>query len=489
MLRCSPLFASSATIVLVFTVLASAMAQPPNSSPNLLIVLADDMGYGDLGVTGSQFIKTPKIDALAASGVFCTRAYVASPVCSPSRAGLLTGRDPRRFGYQDNLNSAARTYSTRPELLGLPITEKTLARQLQACGYATALVGKWHLGMGEWHHPNNRGFEYFCGMLGGWHDYFPGASKHQLQRNGVPLTEFSSDYLTDFFTDEAVRWIADLNRRDADKPWFLYLSYNAPHSPMQATKDDLAACQHIANSKRRTYAAMMRALDRGVGRVMKLLTQTGEREETLIVFLSDNGGATNNASWNGLLSGAKGSLREGGIRVPMIWSWPGRLPADTKYDQVVSSLDILPTFLAAAGIQPPPLAAPAMHEHAENRRRIVARYGPYDGVNLFEAFKTPDVARAQSLFWRLQGQAGVLHGDTKLVRLSHRPAQLFDTLHDVGEQEDLVRRDSRLAAQLFEELGAWEASLPTVPLWGSSPHWAGHSAQTYDEWQPRAEPR
>ena len=200
--------------------------------PNILLILADDMGYGDLGCMGSEHLMTPNLDQLAESGVLCTQAYVASAVCSPSRAGLITGRDPRRFGYEGNLNQTSSHYATRPELLGLPPGEHTLGNHLRDAGYRTGIIGKWHLGTGELFHPQARGFDYFCGMLGGGHGYFPDPMKNQLERNGEPLREFSSPYLTDFFTDEAVRWIQENNRSNTnDKPWFLYLSYNAPHGP------------------------------------------------------------------------------------------------------------------------------------------------------------------------------------------------------------------------------------------------------------------
>ena len=167
--------------------------------PNILVILADDMGYGDLGVTGSVHLRTPHLDSLVKSGVFCHQGYVCSPVCSPSRAGLFTGRDPRRFGYQANLNQGAAAYDTRPELLGLPPGEHTLGDHLRSAGYATALIGKWHMGMGEAFHPLKRGFDYYCGMLTGSHTYFLKANQHRIERNGQPVQEFSNPYLTDFF--------------------------------------------------------------------------------------------------------------------------------------------------------------------------------------------------------------------------------------------------------------------------------------------------
>ncbi|MGD7653751.1 MAG: sulfatase-like hydrolase/transferase [Verrucomicrobiales bacterium] len=469
-----------------FLVLIVALALPASAkTPNILFILADDMGYGDMGLTGSRTIKTPNLDALARSGVFCTQGYVPSAVCSPSRAGILTGRDPRRFGYEGNLNDAAENYATRPELLGLPPGELTLGDHLRAAGYRTGLIGKWHLGAGGAFHPNQRGFDHFCGMLNGSHSYFPTAEKNHLERNGKPLTEFSSPYLTSFFTDEALDWTGS---GDSDSPWFLFLSYNAPHTPMEATKEDLALYSDIKSGKRRTYAAMMHSLDQNIGRLITHLNDTRQLENTLIAFLSDNGGATTNASWNGRLSGAKGSLREGGVRVPFFLSWPGTLPQGNTYPQPVSALDLLPTFLAAAGADPLPQRQPLSHEDRKNHQRMTETYGAYDGINLLPVLAGRETAPERLLFWRLQGQAAVLKGDHKLIALSHRPAQLFRPATDPGEQSDLSASQAETFRTLFTELGNWQSTLPTVPLWDSSPYWWGDSAQIYDTWAPRSEP-
>lgn len=470
--------------------------------PNILLILADDMGYGDLGYTGSQTLETPHLDSLARNGRFCKQAYVASPVCSPSRAGLLTGRDPRRFGYEGNLNQSAANYATRPELLGLPPGEHTLADHLGAAGYETALIGKWHQGMGPGFHPNERGFDFFCGMLGGSHSYFLESGKGSLERNGKSLDEFSSSYVTDFFTDEAVKWIEQQSAPESPKPWFMFLSYNAPHAPMQATEEDLQRFEHITNGKRRTYAAMMYALDRGIGRVIEQLESSGVSEETLIVFFSDNGGATSNGSWNGPLSGAKGCLKEGGVRVPMIWSWPGKIGTKTQletsqttepveFEGIASSLDLLPTFLAAADAKPLPLSPPASHIDKRNQRRMIAAYGEYDGINLLPYLRNDsDVSELpdRMLFWRLQGQAAVLSDKDKLIRLNHRPAQLFRPASDAAELNDVASGQPARFRELYQTLGAWEAMLPTVPLWGSSPFWDSESAEHYDNWSVRPEP-
>ena len=465
-----------------------AVADASAAKPNILLILADDMGYGDLQCMGSQQLRTPHLDQLAQSGVLCKRAYVASSVCSPSRAGLLTGRDPRRFGYEGNLNKGHAAYATRPELLGLPTGEHTLGDHLKATGYSTALIGKWHQGTGPGFHPNRRGFDDFCGMLGGGHNYFPTPQKHSIERNGERVSEFSSPYITDFFTDEAVNWI-DRQHENSSKPWFMFLSYNAPHSPMQATETDLELFAHITDKKRRTYAAMVYALDRGVGRIRKHLTNLGLLENTLIVFFSDNGGATSNASWNGPLSGAKGCMKEGGIRVPMFWSWPGTIPSDQKSDAVMSSLDLLPTFLSAAKGKPLPLNEVRSHENGRSRRKAVAEYGAYDGIDLLPILQQKQPGTSRRLFWRLQGQATVLSGNDKLIRLSHRPAQMFSPSTDEGELKDLAASQPERFRELFQQLGDWEAILPTVPLWGSAPMWNAESAKHYDKLLPRSEPR
>ena len=457
--------------------------------PNILLILADDMGYGDLGCMGSEHLMTPNLDQLAESGVLCTQAYVASAVCSPSRAGLITGRDPRRFGYEGNLNQTSSHYATRPELLSLPPGEHTLGNHLRDAGYRTGIIGKWHLGTGELFHPQARGFDYFCGMLGGGHGYFPDPMKNQLERNGEPLREFSSPYLTDFFTDEAVRWIQENNRSNTnDKPWFLYLSYNAPHGPRQAKPEDEAIFKSIKDPKRRTYAAMVYSMDQGIGRVLSLLKETKQLENTLICFFSDNGGATSNGSWNGPLSGVKGCLKEGGIRIPMIWSWPSKIPHQPKQEGVFSSLDLLPTFCAAADSKPLPLSEPRSHEDKNNRTKMVKKFGEYDGVNLLPVLQGEKPAPRRTLFWRLQGQAAILDGTEKLIDLSHRPAEMFQPSMDVAEAKNLMSDDATRATELFQMLGAWQSLLPTIPLWGSSPYWSGQSAQHYDQWAPRPEP-
>jgi arylsulfatase B len=325
-------------------------------------------------------------------------------------------------------------------------------------------------------------------MLGGGHSYFPTAGKNQLERNGQKLTVFSSPYLTDFLTDEAIRWMGASDGPDSP-PFFLYLAYNAPHAPMEANADDLTLFSHIADPKRRTYAAMMYALDRGVGHVLDWLQKEKKISNTLMVFCSDNGGATSNGSWNGDLAGAKGTLLEGGVRVPMIWSWPGKIPAGQRHDSPVSSLDLLPTFLAAAGAKPLPLAPTSRHEDADNRRRASKLYGDYDGINVLPLFAATTQSPKRTLFWRLQGQRAVLHGEDKLIALSHRPPQLFQPKNDPGERADLAGSEPAKMKELFKRLGEWEASLETAPLWDESPRWWGDSAHIYDTWSPRAEPR
>jgi arylsulfatase A-like enzyme len=289
------------------------------------------------------------------------------------------------------------------------------------------LIGKWHLGDGGIFHPNQRGFDEFCGMLSGGHTYFPGTGKNQIQRNGKPVTKFPSSYLTDFFTDEAIRW---MGAKD-DKPFFLYLSYNAPHTPMEATEEDLKAYSHIEDKNRRTYAAMIRALDCGVGRVLDWLKTEDKDSNTLVVFLSDNGGG-------------KGSLTEGGIRVPFAAQWPGRIPKGLVYQHPVISLDILATIAALANAPLDP-----------------AR--PLDGVNLMP-FLTGEKSGAphDALYFRMFdiGAYAVRGGGHKLlIEAKNTGARLYDLKQHVGETKDLAGSKPEALAELEKRRIAWDAQL------------------------------
>lgn len=473
-------YVSCKTILLVLLMLSGkgiAQNNPENgesSRPNIMIILADDMGYGDMGYTGSAKIKTPNLDKLAENGMFCNAAYVTASVCAPSRAGLLTGRIPQRFGFENNLPAWNKEMPTQERFHGLNPYELTIANHLKNVGYETAIIGKWHLGEASVHHPNNRGFDYFCGMLKGSHNYFPENNKSTIQRNGTLLTTFSSPYLTDFFTDEGVKWIEG----HKDKPWFLYMSYNAPHTPMQAKEEDLAACSHIKDKGRRTYAAMVQALDRGVGRLVQKLKEEGVYENTLIVFFSDNGGATNNHSWRGPFSGSKGNMREGGIRVPMIWHWPAVIRPG-KTDAVISSLDLLPSFLAAAHAKP-------VETFDGKGKKQVPR--TYDGYNIIPILTGEYQAMERRLFFRLQGQSCVLDGEDKFIRLTHRPAQYFRPFEDLGERNDLSQKYGKRYLELYEILFQWEYSLPTYPHNQTSPKWMKNTANSYDNIIPIPEP-
>lgn len=458
--------------------------QAPASRPNVLLIISDDMGYGDLGCMGTTEIQTPHLDALAADGRLCSQAYVASSVCAPSRAGLITGRHPCRIGFEANLNNWTELTPTRRDFYGLHPSEATLADHMRANGYRTVAVGKWHLGYEDSHYPTARGFDAFVGMRGGGHNYFLEPGRGSIERNGEPVAEFSSPYITDFFTDEALRYIGDPRlRNEDDKPWFMYLAYNAPHTPMQATDEDLAHYAHIKDPKRRTYCAMVHALDRGVGRIVAHLKETDQYDNTLIVFFSDNGGARNtNASWNGPLSGSKGNLREGGVRVPMFFTWPDRIPAgEGTYDGVLSALDLLPTMLASCGGAPIPLT------DGQGRNQ-----GPrvYDGIDVLPYLISGEATPERTMFWRLQGQTSVLvNSGDKLIRVAHRPAQFFQLTTDLGEQNDLALTHSERVLELYRLIHDWERSMPVYPYFNTSPYWRGPTAQNYDEYVPTDEPR
>ncbi|MBK8978305.1 MAG: sulfatase-like hydrolase/transferase [Planctomycetes bacterium] len=412
---------------------AAAIAQAPaRRPPNIVVILADDLGYGDLGVQGCRDVATPHIDSIAADGVRFTDGYVTCPVCAPTRAGLLTGRYQQRFGLELNPGpeaSAAANY-------GLPRDQPTLAERLRAgtgdLHWATGMVGKWHLGYQRELQPMSRGFESFFGFLSGANDYLKARESTPILRGFEPVEE--TDYLTTAFAREAVAFIDAHHER----PFFLYVPFNAVHAPLQARDEDRARFPDVTAPKRLTYAAMLAALDDAVGAILGALAEHGLEKDTLVVFLSDNGGPTQQTtSRNDPLRGVKGQVFEGGIRIPFLMRWPGTLPAGRVEHRPVISLDVVPTVLAAAGVP--------------------VRDGPdLDGVDLLPFLTGPrDDRPHETLFWRFGAQSAVRHGDLKLVRRDDTTA-LFDLAADIGEAHDLAAERPDDVAALSEAFAAWE---------------------------------
>jgi arylsulfatase A-like enzyme len=427
---------------LVTSRLRFLQAAPAVGRPNIIVIVADDLGYADIGVHGCKDIPTPNIDSIAQNGVRFTNAYVSCPVCSPTRAGLMTGRYQQRFGHEFNPGQV-----TSPSVkFGLPLSQVTLADILKGDGYATGLVGKWHLGQDPEFHPMKRGFDEYFGFLGGSHSYVDAKAdpRNLILRGTEPADE--KEYLTDAFTREALAFI---DRRKA-QPFFLYLTYNAVHNPLQATKKYLDRFASIADERRRTYAAMLSAMDDGIGAVLAKLRQSGIHDDTLVFFISDNGGPSfpdrGNASNNLPLRATKGTVYEGGIRVPFLLQWPNRLPRGRAYDNPVISLDILPTAAAAARAQLP--AGPAI-----------------DGVDLMPYIRgRRSTSPHDILFWRFGQQHAVRKGNWKLVRLAQQPDELYDLASDISESNNLAAAKPDVVQKLSEELAAWESGL-SPPLW------------------------
>lgn len=431
----------------LFALLASALLSLAADRPNILIIVSDDQGYADAGFQGSKQAVTPHLDALAKSGVRCTSGYVTYPVCSPSRAGLLTGRYQARFGHDNNP-----VYDPLDEKEGLPLTEKLLPQFLKEAGYRTGWMGKWHLGSAPAFVPWARGFDESFGFIGGGHRFTgwqPDERQYTLPliRDGKSTSEVPP-HLTTALGDEAAGFIT----RNKDKPWMLYLPFNAPHTPHEPSAERLERFAHIQNAPRRKYLAQVSLLDDEIGTVTAALAATGQRERTLIFFFSDNGGHTPSGSDNGPLRATKGTLYEGGVRVPFLVNWPAKLPAGTEYAHPVSSVDVLATALAAAG-----QAMPSDKK--------------YDSVNILPHLsgevKTPPHER---LLWRMHGKqsCAIREGNWKLVRNGTDPPELYDLSTDEGEKTNLAAANAEVATRLSTTLDAWKKELTDPVFPGSS---------------------
>ena len=429
------------TVALLTKDLYAGTASAGSRKPNIVLILGDDLGYADLGVYGCKDMATPNLDRLAGNGVRFTDGYVSCPVCSPTRAGLMTGRYQERFGHWYNPGPPTQADAN----FGLPLSETTLADLLKKEGYATGLVGKWHLGYKPEYHPMKRGFDEFFGFLAGSHSYLDARADkaNPILRGTEPVDE--PEYLTDAFTREAVAFI----ERHKDGPFFLYLAYNAAHVPMQATQKYLDRFSKIGDEKRRTHAAQISALDDGVGAVVETLRKNAILEDTIVVFLSDNGGPTpQTTAANTPFSGVKGTLREGGIREPFIVQWPRRFPKGAVYRKPAISLDILPTCVAAAGGTAP---------------------SGLDGVDLIPYLTYGKRGEPhQVLFWRYREGSAIRTNKWKLAKDNQGRVALYDLAKDPGEARDVAEKHRRRVEEMGAQLAQWESELKP-PLWGGKP--------------------
>ncbi len=383
------------------------------SPPNIVLIVADDLGWGDVGYHGSEIV-TPAIDGLVAEGVELDRFY-AYPVCSPTRVGLLTGCSPARFGIIRPLS---------PKNDGLDTNKLLLSNLLRDAGYQTWLVGKWHIGAKDTaHRPRARGFKHFYGFLHGGIDYYKHTefrdSIADWYRNEKPVEE--EGYSTDLFAKEATSLIRN---RDASTPFFLLLSFNAPHTPLQAPEKIVSRYASIEDESRRTYAAMVTALDSAIADVLNTLADCKLRENTLVVFVSDNGGSTKSGASNGSLRDGKGSVYEGGIRVPAAVSFPGVLPVGIKCEQRVTVLDLFSTVCEVAQVSIPETL-------------------PQDGRSVWPALRDEAVVADKAFCVTTERQAAVLRDDWKLVvpqrgQRQDRAPQLYRISTDENESEDIA---------------------------------------------------
>jgi len=413
-----------------------------DSKPNILIILADDAGYSDFGFMGSDEIKTPNLDKLASDGVMFNNAYVSASVCSPSRAGLLTGMYQQRFGHECNLDSDVNN-SFDPNQI-------TIAEALKTEGYRTGLIGKWHLGDKKQNHPLNNGFDYFWGFISGARNYFynPSEESRNSIRNVVENnspTKFDG-YLTDVLGDKAVDFIE--KNHQSNSPFFLFLSFNAPHTPMQAKKEVL---EKFKDNPRKVYASMMWSMDEAIGSVINELKENGQYNNTIIYFLSDNGATSSKSSSSPFpFKGWKGNQYEGGIKTPMIMTWKNKIKPNTQFNGFISSLDIFKTSLEVSNVD---------KSSMKNA----------DGKNIMSSLNNKTIEN-EDLFWRKDKMATVRSGNYKLIRLNDTSTVLYNIKKNYYEDLDLKTKESNIHDSLFKKLSNWEMSL-IKPNWIENKNW------------------
>ena len=433
-----------------FSLLVSCSTET-DSKPNIIIILADDAGYSDFGFMGSDEIKTPNLDQLAFDGVTFNNAYVSASVCSPSRAGLLTGMYQQRFGHECNLDSDVNN-SFDPNQI-------TIAEALKTEGYNTGLIGKWHLGDKTQNHPLKNGFDYFWGFISGARNYFydPNEEFRNSIRNVVEnytQTRFDG-YLTDVLGDKAIGFIN--KNHESNNPFFLFLSFNAPHTPMHA-KDDVL--EKFKDNPRQVYASMMWSMDEAIGSVIEALKENDQYDNTIIYFLSDNGAAMSNDASPFPFKGWKGNQYEGGIKTPMIMTWKNKIKSNTQFDGFISALDIFKTSLEASSV---------------NKEYMINA----DGKNIMN-FLNDNNIKNENLFWRKDKMATVRSGDYKLIRLNDTSTVLYNIKKNYFEDFDLKINESQVHDSLLKLLSSWENTL-IDPNWIENKNWNIVTEMIYED--------
>ena len=422
-----------------------------DSKPNIIIILADDAGYSDFGFMGSDEIKTPNLDQLALDGVIFNNAYVSASVCSPSRAGLLTGMYQQRFGHECNLDSDVNN-SFDPNQI-------TIAEALKTEGYTTGLIGKWHLGDKTQNHPLKNGFDYFWGFISGARNYF--YDPNEVNRNSIrnvvenySQTNFEG-YLTDVLGEKAISFIDKNNQ--SNNPFFLFLSFNAPHTPMQAKEEVL---EKFKNNPRQVYASMMWSMDEAIGHVIDALKENNQYDNTIIYFLSDNGAAMSNNASPFPYKGWKGNQFEGGIKTPMIMTWKNKIKSNTQFDGFISALDIFKTSLEVSNVNDDLMANA-------------------DGKNIMN-YLNDNTIQNKNLFWRKDKMATVRSGNYKLIRLNDTLTVLYNIENNYFEDLDLKLKEPSVHDSLFKLLLAWEDRL-IDPNWIENKDWNIVTEMIYED--------